>query len=370
MSLFMCYSSEIFSLFWRLIMEKALVILCGGKSSRMGTDKALLPFGDYCLIEFLVNKFKPYFSKIYLSVQQKGDYAHLNLSVTEIPDIYLNSGPLAGIFSSLSLINEDCAFIMSVDTPFVEPSLACTLLKNANDCDIYAVERTNKQLETLSAVYSKNCITTIGKCLLLHQYSLSNLHDKCNTIYVSEATLDKKCPISVKTQFFNMNTRAAYYHALRMLADRHLLSFNFEESNFSLDSAAWSNNTIPIISFVGNSGVGKTTYLDALIPLLKKDGIKAAVIHCSQLDFSKNPSALLSHITNVDLILTEGYIAESYFKIEVLKKGISETSTHSTQELIATVSNFNYKSNVPDFDYNKPKNILGFLREFIRDYSH
>ena len=54
-------------------MSHALVILCGGKSTRIGTDKALLPFGDCCLIEYLVRKFQPDFPKIYLSVQQKND---------------------------------------------------------------------------------------------------------------------------------------------------------------------------------------------------------------------------------------------------------------------------------------------------------
>ena len=80
-------------------MENALVILCGGNSTRMGTDKALLPFGDTCLIEYLVRKFQPYFSRIYLSVKIKGDYSHLKLPVTEIPDIYPNQGPMSGIFS-------------------------------------------------------------------------------------------------------------------------------------------------------------------------------------------------------------------------------------------------------------------------------
>ena len=100
-------------------MNYALVILCGGNSVRMGTDKALLPFGDCCLLEYLVHKFKPYFSTIYLSVKYIGDYAHLNLPVTEIADIYGNAGPMSGVFSGLSMINEDAAFFMSVDLSLI-----------------------------------------------------------------------------------------------------------------------------------------------------------------------------------------------------------------------------------------------------------
>lgn len=115
-------------------MNYALVILCGGNSVRMGTDKALLPFGDCCLLEYLVHKFKPYFSTIYLSVKYIGDYAHLNLPVTEIADIYGNAGPMSGVFSGLSMINEDAAFFMSVDTPFMEPETGIALLDAIRRC--------------------------------------------------------------------------------------------------------------------------------------------------------------------------------------------------------------------------------------------
>ena len=91
-------------------MNQALVILCGGDSSRMGTDKALLPFGDECLLEYMVHKFAPHFDRIYLSVNQRGDYGHLDLDVTEIPDIYLNAGPMGAILSSLTMIMENRAF--------------------------------------------------------------------------------------------------------------------------------------------------------------------------------------------------------------------------------------------------------------------
>ena len=54
-------------------MNHALIILCGGGSTRMGTDKALLPFGEVSLLEYLVNKYKPHFSHIYLSVKKPGE---------------------------------------------------------------------------------------------------------------------------------------------------------------------------------------------------------------------------------------------------------------------------------------------------------
>ena len=45
-------------------MTHALVLLCGGLSTRMGTNKAFLPFGKYTLIEYQVRRFRPYFEKI------------------------------------------------------------------------------------------------------------------------------------------------------------------------------------------------------------------------------------------------------------------------------------------------------------------
>ena len=99
-------------------MKHALIILCGGGSTRMGTDKALLPFGEVSLLEYLVNKYKPHFSHIYLSVKKPGEYTHLSLPVTEIADLYMNAGPMSGVFSGLSMMDEDQAFILPIDTPF------------------------------------------------------------------------------------------------------------------------------------------------------------------------------------------------------------------------------------------------------------
>lgn len=230
-------------------MSYALVILCGGNSSRMGSDKALLPFGDCCLIEYLVRKFSPHFPKIYLSVKKKGDYSHLKLPVTEIPDIHPNAGPMSGVFSALSMMDEDKAFVMSVDTPFMEPETGLALLEAMEDSDICmfgsqvkVVEQTESvqeedsesikdlienftknnsenttNLENPTAAYSKNCIRAIGRCLLLHQFTFEKLQEKCETKYLLETSLPEYASVPMNDQFYNLDTRSDYYQALHIL---------------------------------------------------------------------------------------------------------------------------------------------------------
>lgn len=199
------------------MMEHALVILCGGNSVRMGTDKALLPFGDYCLIEYLVKKFSPYFSNIYLSVKRKGDYAHLHLDVMEISDIYPNAGPMSGLFSALSMIRENEAFFMSVDTPFLEPQTALSLFDSLGDSDICTLEQKTTSIELPAGIYTKNIITTVGKCLLLRRLTFENLCERCNVTYVPFEQIESNTLSSLEAQTFNMDTRQDYYDALLQL---------------------------------------------------------------------------------------------------------------------------------------------------------
>lgn len=198
-------------------MAYALVILCGGHSTRMGSDKALLPFGEDCLLTYLVKKFSPYFPKIYLSVKKKGDYSHLNLSVTEIPDIYPNAGPMSGVFSGLSMMDEESAFFMSVDTPFLEPETGIALLDELKDADICIPTDTEHSFETSTGAYSKRCTVAVGKCLLLRQYTFDTLQEKCQTKYLEQTALADFVHTPLSDQFFNLDTREDYYKALRKI---------------------------------------------------------------------------------------------------------------------------------------------------------
>ena len=177
-------------------MNHALIILCGGGSTRMGTDKALLPFGEVSLLEYLVNKYKPHFSHIYLSVKKPGEYTHLSLPVTEIADLYMNAGPMSGVFSGLSMMDEDQAFILPIDTPFLEPEVGLQLLEHLDGFDIAAVSGTEMDQKVPASAYSKSCLPSIGKCLLLHQFTFDTLREKCSVSYLKreEATKDSVFP--------------------------------------------------------------------------------------------------------------------------------------------------------------------------------
>ena len=330
-------------------MENALVILCGGNSTRMGTDKALLPFGDTCLIEYLVRKFQPYFSRIYLSVKIKGDYSHLKLPVTEIPDIYPNQGPMSGIFSGLSMIDEECAFFMSVDTPFLEPKTGLALL-------------------------SKNCITTIGKCLLLHQLTFNTLREKCSTRYVTEAAIAEAAPTPIDIQYYNLDTRDNYYHALRILSGIVPPDSSQALIEYFKDTRDLFLHKTPVISFVAKPGTIMTPLIERLLPLLEREGLK--VVHLIKEDssvvfknvfFEPTLENLSSSLSGADLVLTENFGADAPNKIEILRKYWSETPLSDEKDLIAVFADFPYhaETTLPVFDLNKPKNIVTFLREYL-----
>lgn len=358
-------------------MAHALVILCGGNSTRMGSDKALLPFGEYCLIEYLVRRFEPFFPKIYLSVKKKGDYAHLNLKAAEIPDIYPNAGPMSGVFSGLSMISEDAAFFMPVDTPFLEPQTGIAFLEALGDSDICTLRRNSGCPESSAAAYSKSCITSIGKCLIKRQFTIQTLREKCSTRYLSEKEFGwSKTPLDM--QFYNLDTRSDYYHALRMASGINHPDTAAALMEYFNDNEDLFVREVPVIHFVARSGTLMSPFIERLVPLLHRDGLKTLyftqqhedlVLH--GMDFHSFPEGFAEVITKSDLILLEcvGTKACSFanHKVEFLRKGWSAEPAFGETGLMAVIADFPYESDsdVPVFDFHKPRGFLKFIHAFL-----
>ena len=143
--------------------------------------------------------------------------SHLSLPVTEIADLYMNAGPMSGVFSGLSMMDEEQAFILPIDTPFLEPEVGLQLLEHLDGFDIAAVSGTDTDQKVPASAYSKNCLPSIGKCLLLHQFTFDTLREKCSVSYLKREEATKDSDVPADLQFSHLDTRDDYYQALRHL---------------------------------------------------------------------------------------------------------------------------------------------------------
>lgn len=157
---------------------------------------------------------------------------------------------------------------------------------------------------------------------------------------------------------------------------------------------------VPVVSFVGNSGVGKTTFLEKLIPVLKGRGLRIASIkhdvHNFTIDYPGKDSfrlteagsdiVVLSASTKlavletvqrerslddlvqmvadrVDLVITEGYRGAAALKIEVSRRAHSTTLTARLDDLLAIVTDHGFEMDVPQFGLDDAAGVADFVIE-------
>jgi len=177
-------------------------ILAGGKSSRMGTDKALLIFQDKPLLLHMIKRIEPFCDRIAIS-GQNSEYA--NFEVEMIPDLYPGCGPIAGIFSALKYTGSDWNLMVSVDVPFVNDELFLSLISNIGESDCIIPEHTSG-VEPLVGLYHRRTLPVIEKMITSGDYRLTNLLSKLSTSYVDCNELIKKHP----RLFMNINRMEDY----------------------------------------------------------------------------------------------------------------------------------------------------------------
>jgi molybdopterin-guanine dinucleotide biosynthesis protein A len=133
-----------------MIHDIPAVIFAGGKSSRMGKDKALLPFGGYdSLVEYQYAKLQKLFNDVYISA--KNDKFDFNANV--IYDTYTINSPLGAIISVLEYTQRP-TFILSVDAPFVDEDIIQKLISKYENSSIATVAQTKDGLQPLCAIYN------------------------------------------------------------------------------------------------------------------------------------------------------------------------------------------------------------------------
>ena len=159
------------------------VILAGGKSSRMGTDKALLPIGGKPCIQHVRDILREVFNDV-IAISDHGDrYAFLSLPV--LKDIWKGSGPIGGIHSALTQITTDDAFITSCDLPGITSTMIRRVARIGAGEDAVVFKASDGLIQPLFGVYRKSCLPQLRRHLASRQYSIVKFLEDIRVLYLT-----------------------------------------------------------------------------------------------------------------------------------------------------------------------------------------
>jgi len=186
-----------------MIKEFPLVIIAGGKSSRMGKDKALLPFGKYqTLTQFQYKRLSPYFQDVYIS--SKTD--KFDFKCTVIRDTHKEYSPLIAIISIFETLKVDEVFILSVDVPFVDKEVIETIFTSRNDKSDIVVAKSPSGIQPLCGCYKKSMVPLVYAQLAKGKHKLLDLLALAHTEFVE---------FEDDELFTNLNHPQEYLEALK-----------------------------------------------------------------------------------------------------------------------------------------------------------
>jgi len=158
------------------------IIFAGGKSSRMGEDKALLPFHTYTtLSEFQYAKLQKYFKTVYLSSKQK----KFNFDCNIILDTHTTSSPLVALISIFEVLDVESIFVLSVDAPLVDETVINTLFHAYDKKYDAIIAQSPKGLQPLCGIYNRSILSLANEALSKENHKMTRLLTLANTYAVS-----------------------------------------------------------------------------------------------------------------------------------------------------------------------------------------
>ena len=178
------------------------VILSGGKSTRMGTNKAFLEIRGKRLIDRTMLIFRDMFPEVILVTNSPLDYLDQDCIIAS--DIYKNKGSLGGIYTGLFYASCDRIFVSACDMPFLKRSFVEYMIGCADRYDIVVPEPPDG-LQPLHAIYSKKCLIPIKRLMDTGNLKITGFYKGLKTMVIPEE--DIKPFDSKGKMFMNVNTR-------------------------------------------------------------------------------------------------------------------------------------------------------------------
>lgn len=184
---------------WALLEKATAIIIAGGTSQRMGTDKSMLPLKGRTIIENICEQLHAGFEQVLISANETDKFAFLGFEI--VRDRVSDQGPLMGIASSLAASANELNFVVACDIPHIRLTFVRRMLSQAakSSADIVVPMTRDGQCEPLFAIYRRSVVKAMNEVLSTNRRKITDVFALCEVEYVR-----------LGTSLPNLNTMAEY----------------------------------------------------------------------------------------------------------------------------------------------------------------
>jgi molybdopterin-guanine dinucleotide biosynthesis protein A len=202
-------------------MSITCAILAGGKSRRMGQDKATMPVGGKSLVNRVYDEVKGLFEEVFVISTRHRSIAGIDVPILE--DIIPIQSPIVGLVSALLYSRNPYVFVLACDLPFISQRSIEFILGEARGEDLI-IPKTKGGYEPLYALYNKSCIPSLFRLIERNRLKLTDVFpyltmkvlpgehpcfmNKGNSVFINVNALDDLAKLRIAGESFGTDERA------------------------------------------------------------------------------------------------------------------------------------------------------------------
>ena len=188
-----------------MLQQTPCIIFAGGKSSRMQSDKSLLPFGGFStLCEYQQARMQKIFQKVYIATKESSKFPFKADFITDNYQLY---APTSGFLSIYETLNVERFFVLGVDIPFVEETVIKKLFEADSPTVDATIATTDDTLEPLCGIYHKSLMPSFKTMMEENRHKLHYMLKNSNI---------KTVAFEKEIAFLNLNKPHEYQKALEI----------------------------------------------------------------------------------------------------------------------------------------------------------
>jgi molybdopterin-guanine dinucleotide biosynthesis protein A len=173
------------------------IILAGGKSTRMGTDKGLISYKNKTFVEHIISAIQPFVDEIII-ISNLNSYDKFELK--RYDDLIKNAGPLAGIYTGLHYSHTENNLVVSCDVPLINKKILQKLIAQINNTSEVIQLKSKDKNMPLIAIYKKKCEAIFLEELKQEQRKVQKAIKKCKVNTVLIDTVLEKYTTNINTK--------------------------------------------------------------------------------------------------------------------------------------------------------------------------